>query len=115
MPELPESKSALKRIARRGISAAKRARAVREERRERRGELVGALIVLPLVRDVSKNFTFLQNLGMDEKLQTAAVSFGVSAFTRGWLNDTFWGSTIGAIGAYSYDSEGLLGGIFGGK
>lgn len=113
--ELPESKTALKRMARAGIARARRARYVRDERREGRNELLGALIVLPLVRDVSKNFTFLQNLGLDEKLQTAAVSYGVSMFTKGMLSDVAWGSTVGAIGAYSYANEGLLGGIFGGK
>ncbi len=115
MAEIPESKTALKRMARASISRARRAREYASERREGRNELLGALIVLPIVRDVSRNFTFLQNLGLDEKLQTAAVSYGVSMFTKGMLSEVAWGSTIGAVGAYSYDSEGLLGGIFGGK
>jgi len=115
MPEIPESKTALKRMARAGVSRARRARVFAAERREGRNELLGALIVLPIVRDVSRNFTFLQNLGLDEKLQTAAVSYGVAMFTKGMISEVAWGSTIGAIGAYSYDSEGLLGGIFGGK
>lgn len=115
MPEIPESKSALKRMARAGIARGRRAREASRERREGRNELLGALVVLPIVRDVSRNFTFLQNLGLDEKLQTAAVSYGVSMFTRGMLQEVAWGSTVGAVGAYSYDSEGLLGGIFGGK
>ena len=115
MSELPRSQSALKSLARRGQSAAARARVYASERKEGRNELLGALIVLPIVRDVSKNFTFLQNLGLDEKLQVASVSYGVAMFTRGMLSEVAWGSTIGAIGAYSYDSAGLLGGIFGGK
>jgi hypothetical protein len=115
MSELPRSTSALRRMARSGQSAAKRARGYAQERKEGRNEVVGALLVLPLVRDVSKNFTFLQNLGVDEKLQTAAVSYGVSMFTKGMLSEVAWGATIGALGAYAYDSEGLLGGIFGGK
>lgn len=86
-----------------------------QERKEGRNELLGALVVLPLIRDVSQNFTFLANLGLDPKLQTAAVSYAASVFTKGMLSEAAWGSTLGAIGAYSYDSEGLLGGIFGGK
>lgn len=113
--EIPESKTALKRMARAGVARARRAREYAAERREGRNELLGALIVLPLVRDVSKNFTFLANLGLDEKLQTAAVSYGVSMFTKGMLSEVAWGSAVGAIGAYSYANEGLLGGIFGGK
>lgn len=113
MAELPTSKTALRRMAAAGVSRAKRAREYAAERREGRNELLGALIVLPLVRDVSKNFTFLQNLGLNEKLQTAAVSYGVAMFTKGMLSEVAWGSTIGAVGAYSYESEGLLGGIFG--
>jgi hypothetical protein len=115
MAEIPDSKSALKRIARASISRGRRLAYQSRERREGRNELLGALLVLPLVRDVSRNFTFLQNLGLDEKLQTAAVSYGVAMFTKGMLSEVAWGSTIGAIGAYAYDSEGLLGGIFGGK
>jgi hypothetical protein len=115
MADLPNNKTALKRMAAAGVSRARRAREYAAERKEGRNELLGALIVLPIVRDVSRNFTFLQNLGLDEKLQTAAVSHGVAMFTRGMLSEVAWGSTIGAIGAYSYDSEGLLGGIFGGK
>ncbi len=115
MAELPQSKSALKRMAAAGVSRARRAREFAAERREGRNELLGALIVLPLVRDVSKNFKMLENLGLDEKLQTAAISYGVAVFTRGMLSEVAWGSTIGAIGAYAYDSEGILGGIFGGK
>ena len=115
MPDLPNNKTALKRMAAAGVSRARRARAYASERKEGRNELLGALIVLPLVRDVSKNFTFLSNLGLDEKLQTAAVSYGVAMFTKGMLAEVAWGSTIGAVGAYSYASEGLLGGIFGGK
>jgi hypothetical protein len=113
MAELPSSKTALRRMASAGVARAKRAREYAAERREGRNELLGALIVLPLVRDVSKNFTFLQNLGLNEKLQTAAVSYGVAMFTKGMLSEVAWGSTIGAVGAYSYESEGLLGGIFG--
>jgi hypothetical protein len=113
MADLPSSKTALRRIASAGVTRARRAREYAAERREGRNELLGALIVLPLVRDVSKNFTFLQNLGLNEKLQTAAVSYGVAMFTKGMLSEVAWGSTIGAIGAYSYESEGLLGGIFG--
>jgi len=115
MADLPNNKTALKRMASAGLSRARRAREYSRERKEGRNELLGALIVLPLVRDVSRNFTFLSNLGLDEKLQTAAVSYGVSMFTKGFISEVAWGSTVGAIGAYSYASEGLLGGIFGGK
>lgn len=115
MSDLPSSKTALKRMAAAGVTRARRARAYAAERKEGRNELLGALIVLPIVRDLSRNFTFLQNLGLDEKLQTAAVSYGVAMFTKGMIAEVAWGSTVGAIGAYAYDSEGLLGGIFGGK
>lgn len=115
MADLPRSTTALRRMAAAGVSRARRAREYASERKEGRNELLGALIVLPIVRDLSRNFTFLQNLGLDEKLQTAALSYGVSMFTRGMISEVAWGSTIGAIGAFTYDSEGLLGGIFGGK
>lgn len=115
MADIPESKTALQRLARTSMSRAKRAREYAAERKEGRNELLGALLLLPLVRDLSQNFTFLQNLGLDPKLQSAAVSYAASAFTKGMLSDVAWGSTVGAVGAYSYNSEGLLGGIFGGK
>ena len=114
MAELPESKSGLKKLAKRGVSAAARARRFAAERKEGRNELLGAFVILPLVRDMAPMLPFVGQLGLDPKLRDAVISYALSEFTTGDISDMAWGSTVGAVGAYSYAQKGVLGGLFGG-
>jgi len=114
MSELPDSRKGLRALAVRGVSAAKRARTLVADRKEGRNELLGAFIVLPMVRDFAPMLPMINTLGIDARLRDAGVSYAVSMFTKGDISEAFWGSTIGAIGAYSYAQKALLGGLLGG-
>ena len=114
MAELPTSKSGLKALAKRGQSAARRAASMASERRESRNELVGALVLLPITRDVLPNVPLLGQLGLNKNLELAVANYALSSFTRGMISDAAWGATLGAVGAYSLSGPGLLGGLFGG-
>ena len=115
MADLPDSKRGLRALAERGRSAAKRAATISRERREGRNELLGAAVVLPLVRDFSPMIPLINQLGMPAPLQAAAVSYTISMFTKGMLSEAMWGSTLGALGAWSYSQQALLGGLLGGQ
>lgn len=112
---LPESKSALRTLARRGINAANRRAAERRERKERRWEYGGAIVVLPLLRDLVPMLPVLGGLQLDPRLKTALTAGVLSAFTNGMISDAAHGATLGAIGAYTYNTKGLLGGLLGGN
>jgi len=115
MAELPESRKGLKALAKRGVSAASRARALVAERKEGRNELIGAFAVLPMVRDFAPMLPMVNSLGIDARLRDAGVSYVIAMFTKGDISEAFWGSTIGAVGAYSYSQKALLGGLLGGN
>ena len=112
LPLLPALAEAL---ARRGQSLGRSVARAAAERREERNELIGAFVLLPVMKNLAQNFPILNALGMDPRLNVAAASFAVSAFTKGAVSDAAWGSTLGAIGAYTYNTEGLLGNLFGGS
>lgn len=115
MSDLPDSKSGLRKLAKRGVSAANRARTLVADRKEGRNELLGAFVVLPMVRDFAPMLPVVNSLGIDARLRDAGVSYAVAMFTKGDISEAFWGSTIGAIGAYSYAQKALLGGLLGGN
>ena len=114
MSDLPDSKKGLRALAKRGASAAVRARSIISERKEGRNELLGAFVLLPVVRDFAPMLPMVNTLGIDARLRDAGISYVAMMFTKGDLSEAFWGSTIGAIGAYSYAQKALLGGFLGG-
>jgi len=111
METLPTSNKGLRALALRGVSSAKRARTLVAERKQGRNELLGAFVVLPLVRDFAPMLPVVNSLGIDARLRDAGVSYAVSMFTKGDISEAFWGSTVGALGAYSYAQKALLGGL----
>jgi hypothetical protein len=111
MAEMPESKSALRRLAASGMSAAKRAARITAERKERRAEVLGALFLIPLARDMLPQVPVLGSLGLDKRLELAVGMYAVASFTTGWLQDAAWGATLGAVGAYAYAQDDILGGL----
>lgn len=78
-------------------------------------QLAGAAVGTPLVRDLSANLPMISTLGIDPKLRTAVVAYGLAEFTKGQLSDAAFGAALGALGAWSYAGDGLLGDLFGGS
>jgi hypothetical protein len=97
------------------MSAAKRAARVTAERKERRSEVLGALFLVPLARDMLPQVPLLGSLGLDKRLELAVGMYALTSFTSGWMQDAAWGATLGAVGAYAYSQDDILGGIVGGK
>ncbi len=105
--------SALSKMRERAAATRRRERGVRDERREKNMEAVGALVVLPLFKQLTVNIPLFEKVKIDEKLQVAGVSLLISMYTKGRLHELAWGSALGAAGAFSWESEGLLKGLFG--
>lgn len=113
MPELPKSQSGLRKLAQRGLSATKRMREAAQERREVMWEYGGAFFLLPIMRDLTPKLPMLGALDLDDKLQVALVCYIAEEFTDGNTSDAFHGASVGAVGAYSWEQEKILGGLFG--
>jgi hypothetical protein len=95
------------------MSAAKRAARVTAERKERRSEVLGALFLVPLARDMLPQVPLLGSLGLDKRLELAVGMYALTSFTSGAIQDAAWGATLGAVGAYAYSQDDILGGLFG--
>lgn len=76
---------------------------------------VGAGVLMPFVRDLGSNIPLISGFIENEKLRVAIVSYVGEEFTKGDMSDAFHGSAVGAVGAYTWDSGGLLQGLFGGN
>lgn len=84
------------------------------ERTEKMWEAGGALVLVPVMKQLTVNLPFVGTfLGeLDEKMQVAAVSYGLSLFVSGKAHDALWGATLGAMGAAAWEGEGLIAGLF---
>ena len=105
--------SALTRLKEKNRNARRNRRMETEEKTEKMWEGIGALFLVPVMKQLTIQLPFFKTIQLDEKLQVAAASYGVSMFTSGKVHDAMWGSALGAAGAFSWESEGLLAGLFG--
>lgn len=113
MSELPRSRRALESLARRGQNAASRVRKVATDKRQRMTRYAGAGLGTPIARQLSGSLPFIKDMELNEKLKATLTAAVATEFLSGDAEDFAEGAALGALGAYSWETGSILGGLFG--